>query len=189
MRKSFWMIPVVLLFSALGSTAAHADGLVVTNGGGYVTAIDGITLDGTLYNVTFTSNIDNTFAADPYDSPIMNAVQADIDEALGATTLNDEDGAFYGIAAQSDLIAVDALTNPFMADASWESSSTASDENFAGGLAFNSGRIFYANFTPVVVTRATPEPGTVPLTLTGLGVLGLLVVIRKRFALHHSQAT
>jgi hypothetical protein len=52
MRKSLWMLPMVLLITALGSIPAHADGIVLTNGDGYVTAIDDITLNGTLYDVT-----------------------------------------------------------------------------------------------------------------------------------------
>ena len=42
-------------------------------------------------------------------------------------------------------------------------------------------------FAPLVV--ATPEPGTTTLTLTGLGLLGLLVVMRKRYARSFPQAT
>ncbi len=37
--------------------------------------------------------------------------------------------------------------------------------------------------------QATPEPGTLLLMLTGVGLLGLLVAIRKRVALRHPQST
>ena len=52
MRKSFWMIPAVLLFTVLGSTTAHAD-TIVTSGDGSVIGIDGIDIDHTTYNVTW----------------------------------------------------------------------------------------------------------------------------------------
>ena len=52
------MIPMVLLFTALGSTAAHADtllcgGSTVCSSGGYVTEIEDLNIDSTHYNVTF----------------------------------------------------------------------------------------------------------------------------------------
>ena len=52
------MILVVLLFTALGSTAAHADtllcgGSTVCSSGGYVTEIQDLTIVSTQYNVTF----------------------------------------------------------------------------------------------------------------------------------------
>jgi hypothetical protein len=43
MRKTLWMLPMALLILVLGSTSALADGTDVFNGGGDVTAIDGIT--------------------------------------------------------------------------------------------------------------------------------------------------
>jgi hypothetical protein len=49
MRKSFWMIPIALLIAAFGSTPAQADGVDVFDAGGQVTAIDDITLNGSLY--------------------------------------------------------------------------------------------------------------------------------------------
>src|ERR1035438_5290344 len=52
------MILVVLLFTALGSTAAHADtllcgGSTVCSSGGYVTEIEDLTIVSPQYNVTF----------------------------------------------------------------------------------------------------------------------------------------
>jgi len=103
MRKSLWMIPVVLLFTAQGSTAAHADGVVVLNGGGDVTAIDGITLNGSLYNVTFTSTIDNTFSAFAFSSVTITEVITAIDSDLESIPINDATGTLYGIAAQAGI--------------------------------------------------------------------------------------
>jgi hypothetical protein len=98
MRKSLWLIPGVLLLTALGSTPAHADGVVVLNGGGDVTAIDSITLNGSLYNVTFTSTIDNTFNAYAYNDPTLLAIVTAIDASLMRKSLNDPTGTAYGVA-------------------------------------------------------------------------------------------
>jgi hypothetical protein len=43
-------------------------------------------------------------------------------------------------------------------------------------------------FTPVTAPVITPEPGTTALTLTGLGLLGLLVAMRKRYDHRFPQA-
>jgi len=56
-RKSFWMILGVLLFAAVGSTAAHADtllcgGTTVCSPGGYVTEIEDLIIGSNAFNVT-----------------------------------------------------------------------------------------------------------------------------------------
>jgi hypothetical protein len=48
------------------------------------------------------------------------------------------------------------------------------------------GGIYYTEFSPEVTT---PEPGDLMLTLTGVVLLGLMVVMRKRVANRHPQAT
>ncbi len=40
---------------------------------------------------------------------------------------------------------------------------------------------YFAEFSPAVATAA-PEPGTLTLTLTGVGLAGLMVAMRKRIA-------
>jgi hypothetical protein len=181
MRKALWMIAVVMLITALGSTSALADGTDVFNADGYVIAIDDITLNGTLYNVTFTSTIDNTFSAYAYYSTTMEGIFTAIDGDLGGTPINDGTGDYYAIEA--------AIENAGWADnAPWFQESgyytTGLWDDF---VTDDTGTIFWANFTPAVV--ATPEPATAPLTLTGVGLLGLMVVMRKRHSLGHHQAT
>jgi len=94
---------MVLLITALGSTTAHADGVVVLNGGGQVTAIDGITLNGSLYNVTFTPTIDDTFSAFAYNSSTIGGIFTAIDTDLGSTPLFTTPccGYYYGIADEN----------------------------------------------------------------------------------------
>lgn len=181
MRKSLWMIPVVLLFTALGSTTAHAD-TVVTNGGGFVTAIDGITLNGSLYNVTFTSTIDNTFSAYAENSSTIYAIRNLIDSDLGNATIHTVYGDIYGIDVSDGYTVVDALS-----ESSWKTFLTVSDDFYDRDVHGSSVAEFYwANFTPAVV--ATPEPGTAPLTLAGLGVIAVLMWKRRQDALRQPQA-
>jgi hypothetical protein len=81
MRKFLWTIPVVVI-TALGSTAAkadnisNADGSTTVTAGGYVTAIDNITLDGALYDVAFTST--DVLPDDPFTSLDFNDLSADV---------------------------------------------------------------------------------------------------------------
>jgi hypothetical protein len=95
---------MALLITALGSPPAHADGIVVTNAGGYVAAIDGITLNGALYNVTFSSTVDNTFSAYAYYSPTIAGVINSIDSDLGSTQVDTSSTgppiSVYGVAAE-----------------------------------------------------------------------------------------
>lgn len=107
MRKSLWIIPVVLLLTALGSTTARADTIAcgtatcVTTGG-FVTEIEGLNIDGTAYNVTFDTT-DSSPA--PFDT---NGEAGDASGAIIAALGGDEivNASLYGGALQ--LIAVDA---------------------------------------------------------------------------------
>jgi hypothetical protein len=99
MRKSLWMIPVVLLFTALGSTSALGATIVPGCSGGCVTAIDGITLytAGPSYNVTFSATPDTTFSAYTGSSARISSVIDSIDTALGSTPINTTHGVVYGV--------------------------------------------------------------------------------------------
>ena len=173
MRKSLWMISVVTLITALGSTAAHADGLVVPNAGGYVAAIDGITLNGSLYNVTFTSTIDNTFDAFSAGSATLTAIQTAINTALNAysttSALNDSSGFNYGIEAGGE-IAVSTTSSP-----SWIINSTVTESAFATHVNLVPTGAFYANFTSAV-PELNPSTGTSAIVLLACAVL----IIRGR---------
>jgi len=165
------MIPVVLLFTALGSTAARADMIVTT--GGNVTGINGITVAGTTYNVTWGTAIDTTFAASPADAGEVNeAIVLDL-TAAGASGVADSAGTDIGAVG---------------ADAGVETDYGAESMGGVWLLGAVPTAIFLSaqQAVPSVyawdefAVVATPEPGSAALTLTGLGgLLGLLVVMRK----------
>ena len=194
MRKSLWMIPVVLLFTALGSPSAHANTIACgsatcVTSGGYVTEIVGLTIDGTLYNVTFGAYDDTTFATNGE----AGDAASDIVAALGTEGIV---GAsfyltyyqFFGVDSGSGLLDLGQRYD-VPPTSMWISGGTypiatydaiISSGDYGGGL-------FFAAFSPASVS--TPEPGTFMLTLTGVGLLGLMVVMRKRKALGLAQAT
>ena len=188
MRRFLWMIMLGSVI-ALGSTVAHADTLV-TNGGGFVTGIDGITLNGTLYNVTFTHTVDNTFSAFDSNSSTLVGVVNDINSDLGTSSILDAVGGFYIIGAASfgaigavQLVPMGIPPSP----AIWVLQGLGNPGIDRDVASTNNENIFWANFTPAVV--ATPEPGALVLTLPGIGLLGLMVVMRKRKGPGFSQAT
>jgi len=179
MRKSFWMIPVALLIAAFGSTPAQADGVDVFDAGGQVTAIDDITLNGSLYNVTFTSTIDNTFSAYPATASggVIGGITTAIDGTLGDNPINDPASVVYCVATSGSEAVCETYAPPEGWDGDFFIASTAYADSLIAGTP---DAYFWANFSPAVV--ATSEPATAPLTLAGVGLLGLLCVIRKRVA-------
>ena len=77
MRKSLWIVPLLFLSTVIGSTTARAD-TVVTSGGNAV-GINGLTFDGTIYNVTFVTTIDTTFASSFTDAQsVVNEIATDL---------------------------------------------------------------------------------------------------------------
>jgi PEP-CTERM motif-containing protein len=175
-RKSLWMIPVVLLFTALGSTAAHADTIVTS--GGNVTGIDGITIAGTTYNVTWGTVIDTTFAASLTNATAMNnAIAADL-SAYGTPSVSDSFSTSVvqvGVDGGGILSPIAFMTTPTQ----WTPSSSPTVD-WTTTVATQAQNSAWDEFA--VVT--TPEPGTAALMLTGLALLGM-VVLRSRVALRH----
>ena len=175
MRKFLWMIPVVLLFTALGSPTARADTIVQS--GGIVTAIDGITIAGTTYNVTFGMTDDTTFAGSATALTAIDALSVDL---TPFPAVNQNFTNLIGVDGGSGTIYTAGVEVAPLLFFFTSTMAQTSFSNFVG-----SGLAGYAEFTP----RATPEPDTFTLALTGIGLLGLLAVIRKRVALRHTQAT
>jgi hypothetical protein len=193
MRKTLWMIPVVLLFPAIGSTTARADSVAcgtatcIYTVSGDVTEIEGIALGGTTYNVTFGTTEDMTFATNLTNADLMN--QLIVESLNGPGT--------FALAGDACLVGVDGGTIVFLAIGEsstceppgagyvWGVSGTS--PAYAGEVASGYGGTLWAEFTPV--TQSTPEPGTLLLTLTGVGLLGMMIAMRKRFAPGHQQSS
>lgn len=172
---------VLLLFAllTLGSTAAHADTLVLS--GGYVTEIAGLNIDGTVYNVTFGTTDDMTFATNGEASDAA----MDIVAALGTNSI--VSSATYNPPYDVQLFCVDTGGGQCQAGYQTPPGTAWTYAGLIGGLnpaspAFGAGA-YYAEFAV-----STPEPDTISLTLIGIGLFGLLAVIRKRVALWHPQS-
>ncbi len=149
---------------------------------GIVTAIDGITIAGTTYNVTFGMTDDTTFAGSATALTAIDALSVDLTPFAAVMNQN-------FTKALTTLIGVDGGSGTIytagveVAPLLFFFTSTMAQTSFSNFV--GSGLAGYAEFTP----RATPEPDTFTLALTGIGLLGLLAVIRKRVALRHTQAT
>jgi hypothetical protein len=166
MRTFLWMIAVVLLFTVLGSQAARADTIVTS--GLYVTGIDGITINGTTYDVTFGTPDDTTFSSNPLDALSM-ATEIANDLSPYATVA---DTAYNTIT----FVGVDGGANVSVAQVGSIGTIGLSYASYSFRPVFNPSVYSWAEFSVV----STPEPGTSMLTLTGLGLLGLMMVMRKR---------
>jgi hypothetical protein len=167
------MIPVALLFMALGGTAARADTIVAS--GGNVTAINGIAINGSTYNLTFTTTALTPYTGDPTNiSGVESQLIADL---AGYPTVGNSDAVLilYTTGGFDDAIYNGSIPVSWVSDNS--STICTPGTSLCGSI--------YADFTAV----ATPEPGTALLTMLGLGILGLVVVLRKRVGLRQPQAT
>ncbi len=193
MRKSLWMIPAVLLFTALGSGIARADTLIAS--GGYVTEIEGLNIDGTLYDVTFGATNDMEF---PSTGNASDAA-ADIATALGtdgivSSAVGPGEAQTYcvgfGPEVDGECYAYGAIPG-----SPWSPLSTLDDEVFQASVTPSDGT-YWAEFSAEVCTTATgatepctvptPEPATSGFMLIGIGLLGL--VMRKRDSRGHQHA-
>ena len=173
MRKTLWIIPVLFLSTALASTAARADTIITS--GGYVTAIDGITIAGTTYDVTFGTTEDMTFSGNTTGAADAAAdISSDLNGYDCVTANCYESIGVYATSTVTD----EALGN---GSGSW-GVGTDTSAGFNALVAENGTGAAWAEFDPT----PTPEPATSSLMLIGLGMLGL--VMRKRIAQGLPQA-
>jgi hypothetical protein len=183
MRKSLWLIPV--LFTALGSTSARADTIVAS--GGNVTAIDGITIAGVTYNVTFGTTDDMTFAGNATNASMANAdIVADLSSDTYLTA-----GGVCGVVVDGGSESFIAFTEESPCGyggpaGKWYPVSSPTSY-YTGVIQTYPGTFLWDEFT--VAPTSTPEPGTLSLTLTGVGLLGLTLILRKRKAHDLAQTT
>jgi hypothetical protein len=186
MRKFLWTIPVVVI-TVLGSTAAKADNIVTA--GGYVTAIDNITLDGALYDVAFTST--DVLPDDPFTSLDFSDLSADValpiiaDLPVNTMVLDGSADRFY----------VAYSPGPGLIVNNWECIAYKNAVCSTSGYIASSAEMpvinsvpegVYAEFTPLAVP--TPEPGTATLMLSGLGAITMLMWKRRQEANRRPQS-
>lgn len=180
LRKTLWLIPVLLVFTTIGGTNARADSLVESAIGGteYISAIDGITILGTTYNVTFTNtanplitftNSSNAATADNDLVSALNGLATDPNAILPTSSLGTT--TFYVPYSQSAgtvnaAIGTCSYVVPCVPPYAYAN---------AGDISLSVSSV-YAEFSPV----ATPEPGIFSLMLIGFGVLGLMMIMGRR---------
>jgi hypothetical protein len=168
MRKTLWVVPLLILCMAIVSTPASADSLTIIETGGDVTAIDGLTILGNTYDVTFvntitpavtfTSQTDGETAATAIDNA-LNGISSFPYTILGGVNV------FVPYSSTLDVgisCGSGSCTGP-----TWTMWTTAIYIPHNPTL----GPFPYAEFTVV----STPEPGTLSLLLVGLGLCGLMM--------------
>lgn len=188
MRKFLWTIPVVVM-TVLGSTAAkadnisNADGSTTVTAGGYVTAIDNITLDGALYDVAFTST--DVLPDDPFTS--LDFIQ--LSEEVAVPIIDDLPANTMVLDASADRFYIAYSPDPGLIVNNWEcvayKNAVCSTSGYIASVAespigFSVPEGVYAEFTPLAVP--TPEPGTATLMLSGLGAITMLMWKRRQVA-------
>jgi len=186
MRNSLWIVPLIFLSAAIGSTTARADSLVLS--GPYVTEIESLNIDGTLYNVKFVLGDDMTFATNGEAGDAVKAIDAALGTAgiVDSATYNGGTDQLFAVDAGAGVVDYGQTTNP--GTASWTGPMTTSLNGYmldqASSKATDSiddAGVYFAEFTalPPVSTpvpELNPTSGTSALVL----VVGAVLVIRGR---------
>jgi PEP-CTERM motif-containing protein len=164
MRKSLWIIPVLLLFGAVVAPSVRADSVTFTCTAHCPAAV----LAPTALNVTF-----------PSPALVISFDNQTLDLTLPSEDLDTDTYTWF---TSNNLFIISDTNQAFdlgadvADDSGGNNPGDAVVEDMYGNLSFN-------NTTPPV---STPEPGTVTLMLVGIG---LVLVVRKRIGLCHSQGT
>jgi hypothetical protein len=178
-KKSLWVVPFLLLFAAICSTPARADTVIAS--GNNVTEIDGINVAGNLFDLTFSATATPPPAGIPAD---LSSLETDLIGDLNTGAYNAADGSDVVI------LYIDASNNDGIFNQANPDGSNWVTDNHGSGFFCIPGSpdcgAEYGNFT---AATPAPEPGSMPLTLTGLGLLGLILVLRKRRTIVLSQTT
>jgi len=178
-RKSFWIVPIIFLFAAMGATAAHAD--TITTYSVSATFSDGATASG-------------TFSYDSDDSTYTAVDIASVDAANAAASDQFTSTANI-VAANSSILEIYSDNGTAGLSLVFPSIATplTGPENLISGPCWEGGCL-YVSPNPLETTAgyitpvATPEPTTGALLLTGVGLVGTLALIRKREAQTLEQA-
>jgi len=185
MRKTLQIVPVLLLFAAIGAPRAHAQ-TIEESPTGTVTGIDNLTILGTTYDVTFvfTDSPTITFT----DSADSTTSAEDIDAAINehASFPNTLDGYYYAYVPyavsspffETEGISCDPATNP-----------CATSYDLAPGSPIYVGEHDENPFAEFEPTSVTPEPRTSVLFVSGIGLIAFTLLIEKRRARGLLQCT
>lgn len=200
MRKSLWIILVLLLFAAMDAPKAHADvvtdyaitftppGFGTTPAPALVTYDNTTNLftsftldwDGTSFDLTASANTPTT---SPYGVP--PCINGNTGPAATIDLLTNCSSNWYVMAEPT------AGGNPF----SFPGISLYTGEQDAQGLTIGADIFFTPSGLFGIVANGTfsaavaPEPGTSSLVVIAAGVIGLVMAMRKRNSLGHQQAT
>jgi len=158
MRKSLWII-LAVLFVAIGAPYAHADAFVYT----YT-----VTFDPPLYGATFTTKPMQAVTA---PNAILTATDLRSYSLTGSFYLGtfDEFILNYGGGGAQGILTSNGLGT---ASATYSSNDEFTLIDYSTPGTYSSG-------IATLSVSSVPEPATLGLMLAGVGLLGLLMVMRK----------
>ena len=181
------LLGLMALVTLLGMSKAGAATLVGTTSN--ATGIDGLIVDGTTYNVTFTRGPYNTAYSSSTPTFLGNSSGAtDAAAALAAALISLGVSDLTGLSSSNNQAFIpDANSGGLNAGTQVDCTSCSGSNWYTdtyGSLpdALNLTFFDFVSFTATTTPGTTPLPATLPLFGTGLGALGLLARRRKRKA-------
>jgi hypothetical protein len=197
--KTKCLLPIIALAALVASGGAGAT--TITGSASNVTGISGLVVDGTAYDVSFSTTSYNTTFPGPPNPTFLGNSSAALDANSALQALFNGVGV-TGLAGQAcGSIAECFLAVPYQSNTTnvtadfiysmspiltWTASSTVStggtiDPNQALGLDASNGHFYaLAVFSPA--PGSVPEPGALALMLAGIGALGFFATQRRAAA-------
>jgi len=172
-QKLFWILPTIFLFGVMGATGAHAD--TITTYSVSATFSDGATASGTF---SYDSDDSTYTAIDIASVDVANA--AGNEQFTSTANIVDANSSLLYVSSDDETVVL-GLIFPSIA------TPLTGPEDLLSGPCWEGGCL-YVSPNPLQTTAgyitpvATPEPPTRALLLTGIGLIGTLVMIRKRRA-------
>ena len=146
MRKSLWIVPLVLLFAAIAPPKAHADEYTITFTGGTTTPVDTTITISASDVLSLGSVTDGASGWDQF-APLQLTATPETDHLIWTIT------SPQGLFILEDLTAGDDTFSPYYGPLAPGDTGTASITD---------------------ISIATPEPGTASLMLLGIGLVFLM---------------